>query len=300
MVEGQEGVSWDEWVALARTAETTGLEGLFRSDHYSSFHNAPGAALDAWATIAALAAITDRIRLGTLVSAATFRHPSELARVAVTADHVSGGRIDVGIGAGWFEPEHHQNGFGFPPVADRFDLLTEYVEILIRSWTADTFDFRGNHFVLRNQQALPAPLQMPHPPVIIGGRGRRRSLELAARLAQEYNGSFLAIDDCHDLRRRLDAACLAVHRDPKTLGMSLMTLVALGDHGDEAHHRLTSMLTRFRGPRDRCHAGTVEEMTTLLRGFEAAGVTRVYLQHPDRQDLRAVQLIGELAAGLAS
>src|SRR5487761_1843765 len=110
MIEGQEGVTWDEWVALARAVESAGLEGLFRSDHYSSFHGEPGGALDAWATLAALAAVTSRIRLGTLVSPATFRHPSELARVAVTADHVSGGRIEVGVGAGWFEQEHLQNG----------------------------------------------------------------------------------------------------------------------------------------------------------------------------------------------
>jgi alkanesulfonate monooxygenase SsuD/methylene tetrahydromethanopterin reductase-like flavin-dependent oxidoreductase (luciferase family) len=118
MIEGQEGVAWSEWSALARAVESAGLHGLFRSDHYTSFHGAPGAALDAWATISALAATTDRIRLGTLVSAATFRHPSELARVAVTADHISGGRIDVGVGAGWFEREHRQNGFPFPEIGD--------------------------------------------------------------------------------------------------------------------------------------------------------------------------------------
>jgi F420-dependent oxidoreductase-like protein len=264
MVEGQEGVAWPEWVALAQAAESAGLDGLFRSDHYTSFHGAPGAALDAWATISALAATTGHIRLGTLVSAAPFRHPSELARVAVTADHVSGGRIDVGIGAGWFEEEHRQNGFAFLPVADRFDQFAEYVEILVRTWTSDRFDFRGSHFDLQGQRALPAPLQKPHPPVIIGGRGRPRSLALAANFAQEYNGAFLSLDDCSRLRSRLDEACKAVGRDPSGLSMSLMTLVALGRSESEAQERLSGMLAHFRGPQERCHAGTVDEMVTRM------------------------------------
>ncbi len=183
MIEGQEGVSWSEWAALADAVESAALHGLFRSDHYTSFHGPPGAALDAWATIAGLGAMTSRIRLGTLVSPATFRHPSELARVAVTADHISDGRIDVGVGAGWFDAEHRQNGFEFPDLAGRFELLTEYVEILVRSWSADTFDFAGRRFVLEGQRALPAPVQSPHPPLIMGGQGRSRSLALAVRFA---------------------------------------------------------------------------------------------------------------------
>jgi F420-dependent oxidoreductase-like protein len=300
MIEGQEGVAWEEWLALGRAVQSAGLHGLFRSDHYTSFHGPPDAALDAWATIAALAAVTSRIRLGTLVSPAPFRHPSELARVAATADHVSGGRIEVGIGAGWFEEEHRQNGFAFPEVATRFDLLSEYVEILVRSWSADTFDFRGTHFVLEGQRARPGPVQAPHPPLIMGGRGRPRSLALAARFAQEYNAAFLSLDDCSHLRERLDATCRSVGRDPTTLPLSLMTLVSLGEDSDDADQRLTRMLARFRGPRQRCHAGTVKEMATLLRQFEAAGVDRVYLQHPDRQDFPAIELMGELAAQLAA
>ena len=210
MIEGQEDVTWNEWSALAQATEAAGLFGLFRSDHYTSFHGDPGGALDAWATLCALAVITDRIRLGTLVSAATFRHPSELARVAVTADHISGGRIEVGVGAGWFEGEHRQNGFVFPAVADRFDLLTEYIEILVHSWGAETFDFEGRHFVLQGQRALPGPVQKPHPPVIVGGAGRPRSLALAARFAQEYNTAFRADREVRpaagSTRRRLPAS----------------------------------------------------------------------------------------------
>ena len=295
MIEGQEGVTWDEWVALARAVESAGLEGLFRSDHYTSFHGEPGGALDAWATLAALAAVTSRIRLGTLVSPATFRHPSELARVAVTADHVSGGRIEVGVGAGWFEQEHLQNGFPFPPVGERLELLTEYVQILLRSWSAEPFDFDGKHFALQGQRALPAPLQSPHPPVIFGGRGGPRSLALAARFAQEYNCAFLDPEGCRELRTRLDEACVAAGRDPASLPLSLMTLVTPGHDAGDAEQRLTRALAHFRGPRERCHAGTVDEMAGVLGRFAEAGVVRVMLQHPDRADLSAVELLGELA-----
>ncbi len=299
MIEGQEGVAWSEWAALAQAVESAGLHGLFRSDHYTSFHGEPGAALDAWATISALAATTDRIRLGTLVSAAAFRHPSELARVAVTADHISGGRIDVGVGAGWFEGEHRQNGFPFPAIADRFDLLTEYVEILIRSWSDETFDFDGKHFGLQGQHALPAPVQEPHPPLIIGGGGRPRSLALAARFAQEYNTAFLGLDECRGLRARLDAACRRADRDPATLPRSLMTLIALGEDHDEAEQRPSRMLTRFRARASALRLEPSTTVVTLLGGLEAAGVTRVYVQHPDRLDFASVELLGELARRLA-
>ena len=295
MIEGQEGVTWDQWVALARAAESAGLEGLFRSDHYTSFHGSPGAALDAWATLAALAPLTSRIRLGTLVSPATFRHPSELARVAVTADHASGGRIEVGVGAGWFEQEHRQNGFDFPATGVRLDRLTEYVEVLLHSWSAEQFDYDGTHFALHGQRALPAPVQSPHPPLIVGGRGGPRSLALAARYAQEYNCAFLDPDECRQLRSKLDDACRAAGRDPASLPLSLMTLLMPGEDADDAEQRVTRALARFRGPRDRSRAGTVAEMAAVLEGLGEAGVERVFLQHPDREDLTGVELMGELA-----
>ena len=299
MIEGQEGVTWQEWRALAEAVESAGLDGLFRSDHYTSFHGPPGPALDAWATIAALAPVTSRIRLGTLVSPATFRHPSELARVAATADHASGGRVEVGVGAGWFEQEHRQNGFEFPPVAERLGRLEEYAEVLVRSWSGEAFDYRGTYFVLEGQRALPAPLQVPHPPLIVGGRGGPRSVALAARHGQEYNTAFFGVDECRALRRRIDDACLGTGRDPAALPLSLMALVAVGADGREAEDRLTRFLERFRGPRERCHAGTVEEMAALLASYEEAGVTRVFLQHPDRQDAAAIELLGELARRVA-
>jgi len=300
MIEGQEGVTWPEWVALATAAERHGLHGLFRSDHYTSFHAEPGPALDAWATLTALASVTDRLRLGTLVSPATFRHPSELARVVVTADHVSGGRIEVGIGAGWFEGEHRQNGFPFPPMAERFDRFGEYVEVVVGSWGEGPFDFAGQYFTLESQRALPLPVQQPHPPVILGGQAKGRSLALAARFAAEYNVAFMSAEDVRLIRDRLDKACTDAGRDPAAVSLSLMTLVALGVDAARADQRLTAALKRFRGPASRCLAGTVDQMAHALGEYEAAGVTRVYLQHPDRQDTQAMELMGELAQAVAT
>jgi F420-dependent oxidoreductase-like protein len=298
MVEGQEGVGWDDWVALAQAVEAAGLHGLFRSDHYTSFHAEPGAALDAWATICGLAAITERIRLGTLVSPATFRRPSELARVAVTADHISGGRIEVGVGAGWFEREHKQNGFPFPPTAERFSMFAEYVEVLVGSWRAEDFDYPGKHFTLEGQRALPAPVQRPHPPLIFGGSGGRRSLALAAQFADEYNSAFLGADEATALRGRLDDACRSCGRDPGSLPLSMMTLVAAGEDRAEAEERLATMLRRFRAPRERAHVGSLGDLEPGLRTLERAGVTKIYVQHPDLQDFRSVDLLGQLAARL--
>jgi F420-dependent oxidoreductase-like protein len=299
MVEGQESVGWNEWVNMARSVETAGLDGLFRSDHYTSFHGSPGAAMDAWATITGLAALTSRIRLGTLVSPATFRPPSELARVVVTADHVSNGRVELGIGAGWFEKEHRQNGFPFPSTAERLSMLEEYVEVLDRTWSAEEFDFRGKYFTLEGQRALPAPVQAPHPPIIFGGRGGPRSLALAARFADEYNAAFLSADEAVDLRRRLDEACQVAGRETGSVTLSLMTLVAAGRDTSEGEERLSRMLSGFGAPRERCHVGSLEEVESSLRGLERAGVTRIYSQHPDRRDAASIELLGELAARLA-
>jgi alkanesulfonate monooxygenase SsuD/methylene tetrahydromethanopterin reductase-like flavin-dependent oxidoreductase (luciferase family) len=298
MVEGQEGVGWDDWLATASAVESAGLYGLFRSDHYTSFHGEPGPALDAWATICGLAARTQRIRLGTLVSPATFRRPSELARVVVTADHISGGRVELGVGAGWFEKEHKQNGFPFPPTPERFAMFAECVEVLVGSWSAEEFNYQGRYFTLEGQRALPAGVQSPHPPLIFGGRGGPRSLDLAARHADEYNAAFLLPEEAAALRTRLDGACRACGRAPDSLPLSMMTLVAVGEDGAEAEARLTRMLSRFRAPRERSYVGSVADVVPSLRALEGAGVAKIYVQHPDLQDLRSVSLLGQLAGRL--
>src|SRR3954452_24713925 len=170
-------------------------------------------ALRAWATVGGLAAVTTTLRLGTLVSPATFRHPSVLAKMAVTADHVSGGRVEGGIGAGWMEAEHRAYGFPFPPTKTRMDVLAEQLEIVHRSWKPGPFSFHGEHYAIEELDALPKPVQQPHPPLIVGGSGGPRSLELAARWADEYNTPFASLEKCRELRARLDAACEAAGRE---------------------------------------------------------------------------------------
>ena len=196
MIEGQEGVTWEQWVALARACEQHGFEGLFRSDHYLAFarQNERGA-LDPWATISALAAVTDRIRLGTMVSPVTFRHPANLAKLVVTADYVSGGRVELGMGAGWFEEEHRAFGFPFPDTRERMDMLAEQVEIVHGLWggEGDVFSFAGTHYRLDACPALPKPLQDPHPPLIMGGRCgaafRRPRRPVGRRVRRRLRGS---------------------------------------------------------------------------------------------------------------
>src|SRR5215208_6653129 len=163
MIEGQEGVTWDQWVALARTCEENGVEALFRSDHYIGFNAGDrDGSLDCWTMLAALAAVTTKLRLGSLVSPVTFRHPSVLAKAVATADHVSGGRIELGIGGGWMAREHEAYGFPFPETRVRMEMLAEQIEIVHRQWTEDSFDFEGRHYKLERSTALPKPLQRPH------------------------------------------------------------------------------------------------------------------------------------------
>jgi alkanesulfonate monooxygenase SsuD/methylene tetrahydromethanopterin reductase-like flavin-dependent oxidoreductase (luciferase family) len=295
MIEGQQGVTWDDWVALARTTEESGLEGLFRSDHYLGIGGGrPQAALDAWATLSALAVRTERIRLGTLVSPVTFRHPAVVARMVVTVDHVSRGRVELGLGAGWYEAEHEAHGFDFPPLGERFDRLEADTEAIVRAWTDD-------------DRQQPKPVQQPHPPLVIGGSAKPRGARLAARFAQEYNTLFATADVCRARRAALDEACAAVSRDPSTLPMSLMTGCVIG--ADEADLReRASAFQRQRGEEGDVDdwlerhssrgmlAGTVDQLTARLRELQEAGVTRVFLQHLDHRDLAAVELMGrELA-----
>src|SRR5688500_8354775 len=210
MIEGQEGVSWEDWLALAKACEAHGVPGLFRSDHYLSLSGFPErGSLDAWATINALAAVTTTLRLGTLVSPATFRHPSELAKVVATADHVSGGRAELGLGAGWNEPGHRAYGFPFPPLRERMDRLAEQLDIVLGTWTEPSFSFAGEHYALEGLDAQPRPVQAPHPPLLMGGAAGPRSAELAARWADEYNTPVASPEQVRERKARIDDACAA-------------------------------------------------------------------------------------------
>jgi F420-dependent oxidoreductase-like protein len=277
MIEGQEGVTWDQWRALAATAEEAGFEALFRSDHYESLDGtANEGSLDAWATINALAALTTTIRLGTLVSPATFRHPSNLARNVVTADHVSQGRVELGLGAGWHEGEHRSHGFPFDTVKDRFDRLAEQLEIVHRSWGDEPFDFAGRFYRLEQADPQPKPVQRPHPPLIAGGSAKPRGAALAARWADEYNTVYATADECRERRERIAEACAAEGRDP--LRFSLMTSFAFD--ADPADHHPAWLV------------GGSDDIVEQIKALEQAGVERVMLQHLQHHDLEIVERIG--------
>ena len=300
MIEGQEGVSWEQWLALAEACEEHGVETLFRSDHYlSQGDNGGRDALDAWTTLAGLAARTTRLRLGTLVSPVTFRHPAVLAKSAVTVDHISRGRVEVGMGAGWMEPEHEAYGFPFPELSERLRLLADQLETVHRQWTEGP--------------AQPKPVQQPHPPLIVGGTAARGTAEPAAQFADEYNTLLADAEECARRRRRLDEACERVGRDPDTMRFSLMTGCLVGSDEGELRERAQRLLVR-RGEaggdpdalvaryRERGVAGTPSEIVERLRELEDAGrVERVMLQHLSHDDLEPVALIGrEIAPSLAA
>ena len=308
MIEVQEGVTWDQWVALAGACEEHGLEGLFRSDHYESVMGMPErGSLDAWATLAGLAARTSRIRLGTLVSPATFRHPSVLAKNVATVDHIAGGRVELGLGAGWHEGEHRAYGFEFPPTPVRMERLAEQLEIVTRSWAEDAFSFQGRHYQVQDLRALPKPVQRPRPTLLVGGAAGPRSLALAARYADEYNTVGVPLEELPERRRRLEDAWRAAGRDPGTARLSLMTACVVGRDRAEVEDRIGRVLAATGShdsvaevieARPNWLLGTAGELADRLEALEAAGVGRVMLQHLDHTDLDAVAVLGEVAASM--
>jgi F420-dependent oxidoreductase-like protein len=304
MIEGQEGVSWEEWTALADVSERAGLDGLFRSDHYLSVTGRrERASLDAWTTLAGLAERTTTLRLGVLVSPVTFRHPSVLAKSVATVDHISGGRVELGLGAGWNECEHEAYGFAFPDLPERMEMLEEQLEIVRRQWTEEKATFAGRHYRIDECPALPKPLQQPHPPVIVGGQAGPRSIGLAVRFADEYNTLLAGVDDCRERKVRLVDACEQAGRDPATLSLSLMSTCVVGTDRAGVVERTRRVLEAWgsadRDPEEvlseraaRWIAGTPDEVVARLRELEAAGVERVYLQHLDHADLEMLELVG--------
>jgi F420-dependent oxidoreductase-like protein len=307
MIEGQEGVSWKQWCDLANACEEHGVATLYRSDHYISQANETGnVAHDAWTTIAALAVRTTTLRFGTLVSPATFRLPGLLANIAATADHVSGGRIELGLGAGWMEREHRAYGFPFPETSVRLEMFAEQLEIVHRLWTEDRVDFRGRHYTLEDAPAQPKPVQRPHPPLLVGGSGTRGTAEPAARFADEYNTPFASPEEFARIRAKVAAACERIGRNPATMRFSLMTGCLIGTTREEALERARQLYGRM--PRDadfdtwlesysqRSLIGSVDEVAERLRQYERAGCQAVMLQHLVHADLEPVRLIASLSS----
>jgi len=301
MIEGQEGVSWDQWCALAGACEEYGVGTLFRSDHYiSQSDESANVAHDAWTTLAALAARTTTLRLGTLVSPATFRQPSLLANAAATADHVSNGRIELGLGAGWNHREHAAYGFPFPETGVRVEMFAEQLEIVHRLWTEERVDFRGSHYVLEDAPAQPKPVQRPHPPLLVGGSGGRGTVEPAERFADEYNTPFVTPEEAAGVRAKV----------PTSIRFSVMVGYLVGSTRGEALERARQLYDRR--PRDadfdswvasyseRAVVGSVDEAVARLREYAQAGCDRVMLQHLLHADLEPVRLLGrELRPALA-
>ena len=310
MIEGQEGVSWSEWVSLAQACERHRIPALFRSDHYQNLdgQHPDRGSLDAWATVCGLAALTSRLRLGTLVSPATFRHPSNLAKLATSADHISGGRIELGLGAGWHEREHAAYGFPFPPAAERLDVLEEQLQIVLGNWEERQFSFQGRHYQLDRLDAQPKPVQRPHPPLIIGGNAGPRSAALAARYADEYNTAFPTPEAVRARRQRIVEACSKVGRE--AIPFSIMTSLLVGADHPELRDRATRLLERLGagGDTERFLAeppggwlvGIVEQVAERLAALREAGVSRVMCQQLLHDDLDAVALLGEQLAPLVA
>jgi alkanesulfonate monooxygenase SsuD/methylene tetrahydromethanopterin reductase-like flavin-dependent oxidoreductase (luciferase family) len=286
MIEGQEGVTWEQWLALALAAEDAGLGGLFRSDHYRSIvRGEPAGSLDAWATLAALAARTDRIRLGTMVSPVTFRHASVLAKNAVTVDHVSGGRVELGIGAGWYEAEHESYGFPFGTQRARLDELDRQLAEIVRQWT-EADDIR------------PTPVQQPRPPIIVGGKAKPRTVAAAIRHADEYNTTFPSVEEARERAIVVAVAARAAGRAP--LRFSMMTGCDVGRDDADVRERLAAWQKVTRSEDEPPICGTVHEAASRLRDYEAVGVERAMLQHLVHEDVEMVALRGEVAAQLAA
>ena len=296
MIEGQEGVTWEQWVALASACEEQGIEALFRSDHYLSSFDETRPVLDAWATISALAALTSTIELGTLVSPVTFRHPAVLARSAATADEISGGRVTLGIGAGWMEREHRAYGFEFGTAKERIAHLTEYVEIVHRLLHEERVSFEGPHYRLEDAPGV----ERPDLPLLIGGSAKPGTTEPAVRFASEYNTFFATMDEIHARKRTLDEACERAGRDPSTLRYSLMAPCVVGRDEREVQDAARRVGARFgRDPKEvlerygeRGAVGTVRRVVERLKEIEGVGYERVMLQHLAHDDVDTVALIG--------
>ncbi|WP_433799715.1 LLM class F420-dependent oxidoreductase [Actinomycetospora sp. CA-084318] len=294
--EPQQGATYGDLLRVARTAEDAGYDAFFRSDHYRAMGGASGepGPTDAWTTLSALAVQTERIRLGTLVTSATFRLPGPLAIQVAQADEMSGGRVELGLGAGWFEAEHSGYGIPFPSTGERFDRLAEQLAIVTGLWSTpagETFSFEGEHYTVTDSPALPKPVQRPLP-VIVGGTGPRRTPALAARHATEFNVPFSPLEKAATQFERVAAACTEAGRDPADLIRSFAHTLVLGR--DEAAVTRRAQALGIDGDQlaDNPLAGTPAQIVDALGTWrERTGADRVYVQVLDLADLDAIELV---------
>ncbi|HLV58664.1 MAG TPA: LLM class F420-dependent oxidoreductase [Natronosporangium sp.] len=290
-VEPQLGATYDDQLRIARHTEECGFEGFFRSDHYLTMGSRDGlpGPTDAWVTLGALARKTSRVRLGTLVSSATFRLPGPLSIIVAQVDAMSGGRVELGLGTGWYEAEHTAYGIPFPPLAERFDRLAEQLEIITGLWSApvgSTYSFEGTHYRLTDSPALPKPVQSPRPPVIVGGGGSRRTPALAARYADEYNSPFATVEVAGQRFDRVRRACEEIGRDPASLTYSVAVTVCCGRTDAEVRARAERLGRDPQTLRERgAVVGTPGEVAEQFAAYGKIGATRIFMQILDMADL---------------
>jgi F420-dependent oxidoreductase-like protein len=301
--EPQMGATYDDLLAVARRTEETGFDAFFRSDHYLTMggDGLPGPT-DAWTTLAGLARETSRIRLGTLMTAATFRLPGPLAISVAGVDQMSGGRVELGIGAGWFEAEHTAYGIPFPPLRERFDRYEEQLAVITGLWSTplgETFDFDGEYYRLSGSPALPKPVQAGGIPIIVGGSGRKRTPRLAARYAGEFNVPFASVEDNARLFAGVREACQEAGRDPASMTYSSALVLCVGRDEAEIARRAAAIGRDVDELRENGVAGTPAEAVDTLGRYAEAGAERVYLQVLDLADLDHLDLVaGEVVPQL--
>jgi F420-dependent oxidoreductase-like protein len=293
--EPQQGATYDDLLAVARRTEETGFDAFFRSDHYLTMggDGLPGPT-DAWVTLAGLARETSRVRLGTLMTAATFRLPGPLAISVAQVDQMSGGRVELGIGAGWFEAEHSAYGIPFPGLGERFDRYEEQVAIVSGLWNTppgETFDFPGEHYRVIGSPALPKPVQKGGIPLIVGGSGKKRTPLLAARFASEFNVPFASAADNARLFAGVRDACEETGRDPASLAYSSALVLCVGRDEAEIARRAAAIGRDVDELRRHGVAGTPAEAVDVLGRYAEAGAQRVYLQVLDLADLDHLDLV---------
>jgi F420-dependent oxidoreductase-like protein len=302
LTEPQQGATYDQQLAVAQLAEQCGFTGFFRTDHLQREGNADGlpGPTDAWITLAGLARETSRIRLGTLMTCSTFRNPGHLALMVAQVDVMSGGRVELGLGAGSFAGEHHTLDIPLAPAKERFSRLEEQLALITGLWTADPgepYSFHGRYHAVRDYPALVRPAQSPHPPIVVGGQGPKRTPALAARFATEYNTDGVSPEECAEAYNRVGSACEKIGRDPADITFSAVVTLCCGTSSAEIEQRKKVIAAKsggdFTGHLDNGAMGTPDQVAERLLAFKEAGARRVYLQLFDLIDLDHLRLVAE-------
>jgi F420-dependent oxidoreductase-like protein len=295
--EPQQGATYDDLLRVAQTAEAAGYDAFFRSDHYLKMGSVTGkpGPTDAWLTLAGLARETSRLRLGTLMTAGTFRLPGPLAISVAQVDQMSGGRVEFGLGSGWYEEEHTAYGIPFPPLKERFSRYAEQLSIITGLWKTKqgaTFSYDGAHYQIVDSPALPEPVQQPHPPVLIGGAGKKATPRLAAQFANEFNVPFADLDTASAQFERVSGACTTIGRDPVDIVRSAALVLCVGKDEAQLARRAGAIGREVEELRTNGLAGTPAEVVDKIGTWrERTGITRFYLQVLDLSDLDHLELV---------